>query len=129
MSIQITSDWSWVEREFARLQALPGGEALGVLDAIILAGYAATQGAVHIITGRLKESGRHISMVVGKEWQGEIHYGTPGVWDTHHHHYGPEVIYAMFEQRRDGTHDFMSPLFGLDDVLTEAMIRILRGSP
>jgi hypothetical protein len=67
------------------------------------------------------------SEVLGEEWVGIIHYGTPGFFDVHHHHYGPEVMYAIFEKRRGGTHDFFNPAKAMESSFVEALVLILRG--
>lgn len=127
MRIEIESDWSDVNRELDRLERLPNGAAITLLDALLGASFSAVEANVHILTGRLKGTGTVHSWTLGPLWEGRIHYGTPGFFDVHHHHYGPEVMYAIFEKRRGGTHDFFNPAKAMESAFVEGMVAILRG--
>jgi len=83
------------------------------LDAVLSQAFAATQAAVHIRTGRLHTSGRQSSKInrAMDQWEGRIQYG-----DNH------VVDYAIYEQRRDGLHDFMAPVDLFDEYFVAAIL-------
>lgn len=61
--------------------------------------YQISQSIVHVVTGRLKVSGRKEVVFVGDEIIAELVYG------------GGEVDYAGIEYERGGTHDYLTPAF------------------
>jgi hypothetical protein len=119
IGIRISSNWKAVDREFARLKALPGPKAKAALDSILATGFKATQGAVHVITGSLKSSGKSSSEVIGDEWHGEISYGGISLGINN------PVTYAIYEKARDEHHDFFAPLKALDSLYIKALLKLL----
>lgn len=118
MTIQIKSDWRAVERELDRLERAPELAAV-YLDAVLNKGFTATQGAVHIITGSLKSSGKKSSHFDGDTWTGEISYGGVSLGVNN------PVTYAIYEKARDGDHDFFTPLKALDSLYVRAILKAL----
>lgn len=131
MVIRLESDYSEFDREFDRLESMPGPKARMLLDAVLHKGFILTQAAVHVETGALKASGEEDSEVnkATHTWEGDITYGDPG--DD-----GP-VDYAIYEKERGvggaggasdakGDHDFMRPLDSLDLDYRMAMKEALR---
>lgn len=118
MTIILKSDWRSIEREFDRLEHSAERAAV-YLDAVLNAGFRATQGAVHVITGSLKTSGKKSSSFDGDTWRGEISYGGVSLGINN------PVTYAIYEKARDGDHDFFSPLYALDSVYVRAILRAL----
>ena len=117
--LHLTSNYRELEREADRLEALPDVKSKPALDAVLSAGFKLTQGAVHIQTGSLKSSGKKASLIHGDTWEGVISYGgvSAGVNNP--------VDYAIYEKRREGSHDFFSPLKALDGLWIKAMLRTL----
>lgn len=106
--IHIKSDFRAIDREIDRItQRMPDAKMRAALDSVLNLGFKETQKAVHIETGSLKTSGKKGSKTskVRKRWEGTIEYGGPsgGVHNP--------VDYAIYEKERDGTHDFMAPLY------------------
>lgn len=95
----------------------PDLEMTARLDAVLDLGFALTQANVHVKTGSLKTSGKKTSRRIKtrKRWEGEISYGGPSG--------GPNnpVDYAIYEQERDGAHDFMEPLIVLHEMFIKAI--------
>lgn len=91
-------------------------ETRAALEAALITVFNATQAAVHVISGKLKASGRFSSSSNGEVWTGEIKYGGK--------EYG--VGYAWYEQRRGGTHDFMDVAGHMDNVIGVAFREGLR---
>jgi len=123
--IEVTTDWSDVERELDRLMMMPTMKAKAALHAVLDFGFAQTQAAVHVESGALKASGKISVSGGGETWEGEIQYGGAG-----------PVDYAIYEKRRGthwvgksaarGDHDFMRPLADLHPLWVEAMLEGLR---
>lgn len=82
------------------------------LETALAAGFVETQAVVHIISGRLKASGRTSSDFHGDTWTGSVEYGGPA---------GTPAYYGIYEMARGGTHDFLRPLDALD--IGDAMSR------
>lgn len=97
------SDFSEVDRELRRLQRLVGGKGKRTLDKALTVAYTDVKGNIHVITRSLKNSARKKSESAGPFWHGEIIVGgataRPSVNDP--------VVYAEYERRRGGDHDFM----------------------
>lgn len=111
MSVEYdTSDYDELLRE---LEDEPHADTIIRLESILSTAFAATQAKVHVITGRLRASGRISSSITDGHWSGEITYGGPGTG----------VEYAWYEERRGGHHDYMEPAEGLDDAFAEAILR------
>lgn len=117
--IRINSDYRQLEREADRLAKLPNVKSEALLNSVLSAGFKATQAAVHIDTSSLKFSGKKESLTHGKTWEGVISYGgiTTGINNP--------VDYAIYEKRREGTHDFFEPLKALDALWVKAILRML----
>lgn len=81
------------------------------LEAVLQSGFLATQAHVHVISGRLRASGRTSSHFDGTTWEGAVEYGGPH--DT-------PAYYAIFELARGGTHDFLAPMDDLDSRIEDA---------
>lgn len=90
------------------------------LELVLAAGFAATQAHVHVISGRLKASGRTSSHFDGNTWEGAVEYGGPRE---------SPAYYGIFELARGGTHDFLAPMDDLDskfgDAFSEWFLRTL----
>ena len=126
--IVLTSNYSEIDAEIARVQSMPTLKMKTLLDGALHLGFVETQAAVHVDSGDLKASGneKSKSRKTTQDWEGEIEYGgkTSG------------VDYAYYEQRRGvhwegpssvkGDHDFMEPVTG--EVFNEVMVgAILEG--
>jgi hypothetical protein len=120
MVVRYEVDTSDVEAELERLERLDSATLLR-LEAVLAMSYAATQQAVHVITGSLKGSGRFSSSAHGNSWHGEIRYGgvSPGINNP--------VDYAEYEQRRGGAHDFIAPAVAMEGRYGLAVVAHLRG--
>lgn len=81
------------------------------LEMVLAEGFVATQAAVHVISGRLKASGRTSSHFDGFTWEGSVEYGGPE---------GSPAYYGIFELARGGTHDFFKPMDLLDNKIENA---------
>lgn len=129
VSITIKSDWRSIEKELKRLEKAPL-RARAFLDAALDTGFAATQSAVHVITGSLKSSGKKTSDMHGDTWRGQISYGGVSIGVNN------PVTYAIYEKARGaggaggesnakGDHDFMAPLASLDSLYVKAILKVL----
>lgn len=92
------------------------------LERVLGEAYAHTQTQTHILTGRLKASGRTESDFDGRVWTGEIKYGgadyvVPGIWPDG----GTTAYYGIYEKARGGQHDFMTGLEIYADKFGDAM--------
>lgn len=119
MTIKIRSNWSEIERELDRLERAPV-RAKAYLDSVLATGFKATQGAVHVITGSLKSSGKKSSILWDDTWYGEISYGGISLGVNN------PVTYAIYEKARDEDHDFLWPLRNLDSSYIAAIMMALR---
>lgn len=84
--------------EVERIGSSPSFKTIGRLEQVTASGFAATQAAVHVITGSLKMSGRTETDFDGKQWRATYLYGgpSPGVNNP--------VDYAIYELARGGDH-------------------------
>lgn len=119
VNIRISSNYTAMDKMAARLDRVPTLKDKAYLDAVLETGFKMTQGAVHVITGSLKSSGKSSSHVRGKTWIGTISYGGVSLGVNN------PVTYAIYEKARDGDHDFFTPLSTLDSLWVKAMVRIL----
>lgn len=94
MTIRITSNFGDFNKELNRLKRLPGAEGKAILDGTLHAMKEEVKATVHVQSGRLKASTEASSHSVPHEWHGEIVVGNG-------------LDYAMYEQERDGPHDFI----------------------
>lgn len=117
--IRLKTNWKDIEKELTRVEHAPTKASM-YLDVVLHKGFAMTQGLVHIVTGSLKSSGKASTSFDGDTWRGEITYGgfSLGVNNP--------VTYAIYEKARDGDHDFMLPLKGLDSLYREAILKALK---
>lgn len=100
--ITIRSNYHEADASLRKLLLAPTAELTLELDMVLQLAFAATQAAVHIETASLRESGKAKSSSVDGKWSGEIDYGgeSSGVHNP--------VVYAYYEKRRGGAHDYMS---------------------
>lgn len=117
--IQIHGSFKPFKDEATRLSTFPNAKTKTALDSVLALGFAWTQGAVHVVTGSLKTSGKKSSAMAGDTWEGVISYGGPSLGINN------PVTYAIYEKARDDVHDFMSPLKGLDSMWVEALVKVL----
>lgn len=113
--IRIESDYSELEREFLRLEALPFG-AKAELDTALMFGATQASALVHVDTGKLKASQKVSSRVTKNTWIGKFSFGDRA----------KGVDYAIYERARGGHHDFLSGVHLLKPVFVEAIKRALR---
>ena len=109
MSVEYRLDTSDVDFHFTKQGGLDA-ETVFALESALTTVFQATQSVVHVISGRLRESGRMESNVHGNTWTGKIEYGG-GL---------SGVDYAWYEQRRGGSHDFLAIAEGMDGVIGAA---------
>jgi hypothetical protein len=64
------------------------------LEVALAEAFLMTQKRVHVISGRLHDSGHTESNLRGRTWRGEILYGGPP---------GSDAYYAIYEMARPGT--------------------------
>lgn len=91
-----------VFRELDRLGNL--GQVTLACEQVLARQFQATQTAVHIDTGSLKNSGAPESSNVAHRWEGRIVYGGPSEGFPN-----DPVDYAVYERARGGLHDFRAP--------------------
>lgn len=111
-----------VENELERLEDGPGIRDLLRFEAILANQFTSTQAKVHIDTTSLKNSGRQSSSMnrTTDVWEGTITYGGAS-------RPTPVVKYAMYEQARGGSHDFMRPAVKLSGKYERAILDFFKG--
>lgn len=80
--------------ELDRLARGPGPETVGRMESALLAGFATTEGRVHVMSGYLKSTLHPSSSFTGTEWEGTISAARiPGIFElargnrpSKHHH-------------------------------------------
>lgn len=87
------------------------------LETVLKAAFKQTQEDVHVISGRLKDSGHTETDFDGVTWEGSINYGGPQ---------GTPAYYAIYEMGRSGIkhgtpHDFFAGLEEFDGQFEEAI--------
>lgn len=122
LKVRIKVDVSNVDKELGRLGHGFNPEDLLRLETALVASYIRTQLAVHVITDKLRASGRLSSRLItkGTVWRGRITY---------------HIRYARFEVRRPGvrrrppftSHNFMEPAEHVNTAYMRAMLAFLRG--
>lgn len=124
MTVTIEVDTSDVEQELTRLGAGPNREDRLELYKVLFGQFQLTQLRVHVITESLRRSG-HIDAEMDEhdEWVGEFSYGGQSTGSE----FDP-VLYAQYEQARDGVHDFMQDVYGGSQGYVEAIIDFYRGT-
>jgi hypothetical protein len=75
-----------------------------------------TQNRVHTISGALKASGSLEINAGSTSWEATVEYGGPE---------GSECDYAIFEQRRGGSHDFLANVPKYEDAIDEAITKMV----
>lgn len=115
---RVTND---IEKEVNRLAKGPSFADMIRFERVLIAQFAATQTAVHVITGSLKSSGRVASSHSNDKWEGEITYGgrSAGIHNP--------VDYAEYERERDQTHDFLAPAEKMEHLYIHAMNEFFGG--
>lgn len=100
--------------ESVRRARLPTREMRAELDGVLHAAFMDTQARAHVITGRLKASGRESSDRMTDGWHGQIAYGGPGVEQ------------AIYEVARGGAHDPLGGLPAYEEAFEEVIDRGIR---
>jgi hypothetical protein len=101
MSIHFDVDASGALGEIDRLAK---GPDTGVFESALLTGFTEASAKVHVITGRLKSSGRPESSYEGGRWEGTIAFARhPGVFELAR---GDETPTA---NHPEGQHFFLNP--------------------
>lgn len=106
------------------LQKPPSFKVTAILEGNLASAFAKTQAQTHVISGRLKASGRTESDLRGHVWEGSILYGGPK---------GSPAYYAIYELNRGGTrpdgtpHDFFSGLEAFDKGFEKAIDEFFAG--
>ena len=110
-----------IEKEVSRLAKGPQFDDMLRFERILISQFAATQSAVHVVTGSLKSSGRVASSHSDTKWEGTISYGgrSAGIHNP--------VDYAEFERERDSSHDFLAPARNIETQYIQAMNEFLGG--
>lgn len=102
----------------------PDPGAVLALEAALTALFEETQAIVHVVTHSLKTSGKMHSEMTNGVWRGEITYGGVSAGSVH-----DPVWYARYEQNRgNGEHDFMLPVYNADARYEQAIIDYMRGA-
>lgn len=117
MVTEVHGDYGQVKRHLKFLQTdLPTEEGAARLEAVLDAAFEATQAAVHVISGSLRASGKTASDHRDGQWEGSITYGgiSPGFPNN-------PVVYAWYEARRDGQHDFMLSWLDFNEAFAHAV--------
>lgn len=96
----------------------PSWRTTSKLEAVIAGAFAKTQTNVHIVTGRLKASGRTSTDLRGKVWSGEVRYGGPSGTPAY---YGIYELYRHGVKPGHGPHDFFHGLEVLDPAIEDAI--------
>lgn len=108
--IIIHSDYSDMENELSRLESMPTPRMTANLNTALDLSLKTTKGQVHVLTGRLKASGKSQSKKNKNDWVGTFSFG------------GTEVVhYAIYEKERDGTHNFFSQVHLLRTLFVSAI--------
>lgn len=117
--IKIISNYTEMDHTLRQLTLMPTPEMTLELNAIFTLAYDTTQAEVHKVTASLAMSGKMTTTANegDGEWSGDIEYGgaSGGVHDP--------VVYAYYEKRRGGTHDFMRGGTVILDMLGETIAK------
>lgn len=101
-----------------KVMSPPNWKTTAKLETLIQTMFAVTQGQVHIISGRLKLSGRTKTDLDRHTWTGEIMYGGPS---------GSPAYYGVYELYRKGVrpgwgpHDYFTGLEAFDPAFEKAI--------
>lgn len=98
-------------------------EALQAMEQALEVTFNMTQDQVHVDTGSLRGSGKTESDIDGGVWVGTIEYGGEAPGQTNN-----PVVYAHYERRRGGDHDFLAGTEELEGLMLEAMTNWLGGA-
>lgn len=101
--IKIVSDYSDMDHTLHQLMLMPTEKMAAELGVVLHMAYETTQAEVHKVTASLAMSGREESSASSTDakWTGTITYGGPSA-GVHN-----PVVYAYYEKRRGGEHDFV----------------------
>lgn len=113
--IQIKGNYSQIDKELDRLEGMPDFKTKVALHGVLTSAYTESQAAVHIETGSLKSSGKMRAEEGKAKWTGELEYGGPSAGVNN------PVDYAIYEQRRGDSHDFLANTHMLHEQWVEAM--------
>jgi hypothetical protein len=140
---QIVGDYASLERELDRLSSLPGHDGVAHLDKQLSVVFAETEALVHVITGALRASGKTESKHEDEQWSGQMTFGGPAPGFFPRARKGTrrrvekhpaedarsrqEVVYAWYEMRRGGEHDYFREHGHYDTQFESAVIDVLKG--
>jgi len=142
MTFIIESDYRSLESHLERLASEPGPGTIGRLEMTLAFTFADATARVHVITGALRGSGKTASDQHGDSWEGQMTWGgpSPGFYPkpppAHPHHEGhpaadqrarQEVVYAFYEKRRGGAHDYLDGQENYTEAFKQAIMEALRG--
>lgn len=122
--IVVKAGWAEIEAELDRLSGSPSPIGTAALETVFDGGAKTVQGAVHVLSGSLKSSGKSRSGTnrATHSWSGQIRYGGPSMGVNN------PVDYAIYEKRRGGAHDFFLPLIALHEGYVQAILTEMRGA-
>lgn len=117
--IKILSDYREMDHTLRQLTLMPTPEMTAELSMIFTMAFDATQAEVHRVTASLAMSGKMTTDEAQEDgtWSGDIEYGgaSAGVHNP--------VVYAYYEKRRGGSHDFMRGGTVILDTLGETIAK------
>lgn len=140
MSIKFESNWSEIEAFLDRMIAAPSSEAILQLELTLASVFADVTAKVHVDTGALRGSGKTRTNVGSHQWTGEVGWGgvSPGFLpksgpvDLKREHHPmedleerTEVVYAWYEARRGGDHDYLRDNDKYGKMFEEVFLRAL----
>lgn len=115
--IHLSSDWSAIDSELDRIEAMPDFKTKVALEQVLTHGVVTIMADTHVLTGSLKSSikKRSESEKITAEWKGEIEAGgaSGGVNNP--------VDYAIYEKARGEDHNFMASTKLLDPMWIDAL--------
>lgn len=123
MGLQITADYSDLEKELKRMESEPSAGSIAGFEISLAHAFADVTSRVHVITGALRGSGKTASDASDTQWEGQMTWGGPSPGflprpdDGHRRHENHpaedelarnEVVYAWYEKRRGSAHDYLA---------------------
>lgn len=140
----IQADYSELEREIRRISAAPGMGGIAKLEETLARSFADATARVHVITGALRGSGKTASEADAEgSWEGQMTWGGPSPGflpkaDSGHRREEKnpekdelarnEVVYAFYEKRRGGAHDYLGEEARYSEDFLRAVGDIVRGA-
>lgn len=142
---EIHGDYSGVDRELSRVRSLPGRRGEVRLERELAVVFATTEALVHKVTGALAASGRTAANLDEERhrWEGQMTFGgpAPGFFprprrgNRREVEHNPaldarsreEVVYAWYEMRRGGSHDYFRMHHQYDLQFADAVMGVLKG--